>query len=158
MSVGQSKQCFSHFVRVVFKLPTAALSVFHSLQLQPITVSHTSGTLALGGAEESVVMVSSGIASFCTFEDKSEARRFDEVMKTALQAESHFCGLGSGGHARSCEIGFDVPKGTSVDDDCAAMRVEAAASAAAAGGGGLGDGLGDVFRGRYEQIGRHQDS
>lgn len=99
-------------------------------------------------------------------EDKSSARKFDEVMATALQAESHFCGYGSGGH-RSCEIGFDVPKGVSVDADCEGLRrAEAAAmgiqseAAAAGGGGGRVDG-GDAahtFKARYSQIGRHQDS
>lgn len=105
---------------------------------------------ALGDAKERVVVVSSGIAAFCTFTDASVAKKFDDVMSTALQAESHFCGHGSGGHARSCEIGFDVPKGTGVEADCAAMR----RAAAAAGAGGVGD----AFRARYTQIGKHQDS
>ena len=50
-----------------------------------------------------------------------------------------------------------------MDADCSAMREAAAAAAAAATatGGGKGDhggSMGDVFRARYAQIGRHLDS
>ena len=53
--------------------------------------------------------------------NEAAARAFDDKMATALQAESHFCGHGGAGpHSRSCDIGFDGPKRTAADADCAA--------------------------------------
>jgi len=101
---------------------------------------------AVGRADEKLVTVSSGAGTFCGFESHADARAFDEAMAIGLQAESHFCGAGAGG-GRSCEVGFDVPKGTATDRDCAAMRKR----------GGDEDAE-DAFRERYERIGRHVDS
>ena len=99
---------------------------------------------AVGDANEGLLIVSSGIASFCGFENPETARAFDEQMRVALEAESHFCGAGAGGVGRSCDIGFDIPKGVAEDRDCASMRASARDP--------------EAFRQRYERIGRHQDS
>ena len=129
----------------------AAAAVVSRVVRMPAFPTDAEWKASLGTAKERVAIVSSGVASFCTFKEKAKAKKFDELMATALQAESHFCGHGgTGGHFRSCEIGFDVPKGTSVDDDCAAMR-----KAAAEAGGGT---MGETFRARYAQIGKHLDS
>lgn len=98
---------------------------------------------AVGDADEKLVVVSSGAGAFCGFESDADARAFDESMATGLQAESYFCGAGAGG-GRSCEVGFDAPRGTATDRDCAAMRARG--------------GDEDAFRDRYERIGRHVDS
>ena len=55
---------------------------------------------AVGDADEGLLIVSSGIASFCGFENPETARAFDEQMRVALEAESHFCGAGAGGVGR----------------------------------------------------------
>ena len=99
---------------------------------------------AVGDANEGLLIVSSGIASFCGFENPETARAFDEQMRVALEAESHFCGAGAGGVGRSCDIGFDIPRGVAEDRDCASMRASARDP--------------EAFRQRYERIGRHQDS
>ena len=99
---------------------------------------------AAGDVSEGLLIVSSGIASFCGFENTETARAFDARMRVALEAESHFCGAGAGGVGRSCEIGFDVPRGVAEDRDCASMRASARDP--------------EAFRQRYERIGRHQDS
>ena len=99
---------------------------------------------AVGDADEGLLIVSSGIASFCGFENPETARAFDEQMRVALEAESHFCGAGAGGVGRSCDIGFDIPRGVAEDRDCAAMRANARDP--------------EAFRQRYERIGRHQDT
>jgi hypothetical protein len=100
---------------------------------------------SVGDAEEGLLIVSSGITSFCGFEDSETARLFDEQMRVALEAESHFCGAGAGGVGRSCDIGFDIPRGVAEDRDCAAMRAAASRDP-------------EAFRQRYERIGRHQDT
>jgi hypothetical protein len=49
-------------------------------------------------------------------------------MSVALQAESHFCELIEGtrdGPKRACHVGFDIPRGVSKDNDCAALRKKA---------------------------------
>jgi len=94
--------------------------------------------------KKGLLIVSSGIASFCGFENSETARLFDEQMRVALEAESHFCGAGAGGVGRSCDIGFDIPRGVAEDRDCAAMRASARDP--------------EAFRQRYERIGRHQDT
>ena len=99
---------------------------------------------AVGDANEGLLIVSSGIASFCGFENPETARAFDEQMRVALEAESHFCGAGASGVGRSCDIGFDIPRGVAEDRDCASMRASARDP--------------EAFRQRYERIGRHQDS
>ena len=110
----------------------------------PAFPSDTELTRAVGDAREGLLIVSSGIASFCGFENPETARAFDEQMRVALEAESHFCGAGAGGVGRSCEIGFDIPRGVAEDRDCASMRASARDP--------------EAFRQRYERIGRHQDS
>jgi hypothetical protein len=100
---------------------------------------------SVGDAEEGLLIVSSGITSFCGFENSETARLFDEQMRVALEAESHFCGAGAGGVGRSCDIGFDIPRGVAEDRDCAAMRAAASRDP-------------EAFRQRYERIGRHQDT
>ena len=100
---------------------------------------------SVGDADEGLLIVSSGITSFCGFEDSETARLFDEQMRIALEAESHFCGAGAGGVGRSCDIGFDIPRGVAEDRDCAAMRAAASRDP-------------EAFRQRYERIGRHQDT
>jgi hypothetical protein len=99
---------------------------------------------SVGDAEEGLLIVSSGITSFCGFENSETARLFDEQMRVALEAESHFCGAGAGGVGRSCDIGFDIPRNVAEDRDCAAMRASASDP--------------EAFRQRYERIGRHQDT
>ena len=100
---------------------------------------------SVGDAEEGLLIVSSGITSFCGFENSETARLFDEQMRVALEAESHFCGAGAGGVGRSCDIGFDIPRNVAEDRDCAAMRAAASRDP-------------EAFRQRYERIGRHQDT
>ena len=54
--------------------------------------------------DETIVYVSSGVGSFCTFADATDAVAFDRKMAVALQAESHFCesvvDVGGGGRRR----------------------------------------------------------
>lgn len=86
---------------------------------------------ATADVDETIVYVSSGVGSFCTFADATDAVAFDRKMAVALQAESHFCESvvesGGGGAAprRACHVGFDVPRGVATDMDCDAMREEA---------------------------------
>ena len=79
--------------------------------------------------DETIVYVSSGVSSFCTFSDPAEAAAFDRKMAVALQAESHFCESvvdvgGEGKPRRACHVGFDVPRGVATDRDCEAMRAK----------------------------------
>ena len=110
----------------------------------PAFPSDTELRRAVGDVSEGLLIVSSGIASFCGFEDPELARAFDARMRVALEAESHFCGAGAGGVGRSCDIGFDIPRGVAEHRDCASMRASARDA--------------EAFRQRYERIGRHQDS
>ena len=110
----------------------------------PAFPSDTELRRAVGDVSEGLLIVSSGIASFCGFEDPELARAFDARMRVALEAESHFCGAGAGGVGRSCEIGFDIPRGVAEDGNCTDMRASARDP--------------EAFRQRYERIGRHQDS
>lgn len=86
---------------------------------------------ATADVDEKIVYVSSGVGSFCTFADATDAVAFDRKMAVALQAESHFCESvvesGGGGAAprRACHVGFDVPRGVATDRNCDAMREEA---------------------------------
>ena len=85
---------------------------------------------ATADVDETIVYVSSGVGSFCTFADENAAAAFDRKMAVALQAESHFCesvsgsGTSQSGAAprRACHVGFDVPRGVATDSDCDAMR------------------------------------
>lgn len=85
---------------------------------------------ATADVDETIVYVSSGVGSFCTFADGNAAAAFDRKMAVALQAESHFCesvsgsGTSQSGAApmRACHVGFDVPRGVATDSDCDAMR------------------------------------
>ena len=126
--------------------PTAAtrLSAGRTVSL-PAFPSDAELVRSVGDADEGLLIVSSGITSFCGFEDSETARLFDEQMRIALEAESHFCGAGAGGVGRSCDIGFDIPRGVAEDRDCAAMRAAASRDP-------------EAFRQRYERIGRHQDT
>ena len=99
---------------------------------------------AIGNAPEQLLILSSGIGSFCGFVTQAHAKAFDDQMQVALEAESHFCGPGAGGTGRSCDIGFDKPRNVGQDNDCDAMRGKATDP--------------HQFRDRYDRIGRHQDS
>ena len=84
---------------------------------------------ATADVDETIVYVSSGVGSFCTFADATDAAAFDRKMAVALQAESHFCESvvdvgGEGKPRRACHVGFDVPRGVATDRDCEAMRAK----------------------------------
>jgi hypothetical protein len=101
---------------------------------------------AAGDAKEPVLVVSSAIASFCTFKKRTDAISFDARMAKALRAESHFCRPGDGGPgSRSCEIGFEIPAGVADDADCDALRR-------------AWDEPSGSFRGRYARMSAHKDS
>ena len=101
---------------------------------------------AAGDAKEPVLVVSSAIASFCTFKKRTDAISFDARMAKALRAESHFCGPGDDGPgSRSCEIGFEIPAGVADDADCDALRR-------------AWDEPSGSFRGRYARMSAHKDS
>lgn len=98
----------------------------------------------VGDAREHLAVLGAGVGSFCGFVDQGDAESFDAQMQIGLEAESHFCGPKPGGAGRACDVGFDTPKNTGRDNDCAAMRLTRNDP--------------DGFRERYARIGRHQDS
>jgi hypothetical protein len=76
----------------------------------------------LGDLQARVLQLADPASAFCLFENSTAGQAFDRRMEKALAASCYFCATGTQpGRRRECDVGFDLPKGTT-GSDCRALR------------------------------------